>query len=261
MKKLLVIILIMLTSASQVEEKPKFFDNQYMAHAGGGYENSIYNNTEVAIRNSIDNGFNFIEVDMLLTADDKLVCFHGWDKTTYKATGIDYEGTPTYDEFMAWKIQGKHDTMDIDTFIDLMKEYPDLIIEIDLKKYGTKKTKIMIEQLVEVADYDETILDRILMQFTSEKAYFAIEEVYHFKYYQYFTYKSRIADELEDVINFCKDNEITSIAVNHMVLTDDMIKTIKDNGFYLLAFTIDDKELAQEFLDRGADTICTNFIK
>lgn len=63
------------------------------------------------------------------------------------------------------------------------------------------------------------------------------------------------------MINFCKDNEITSIAVNHMVLTDDMIKTIKDNGFYLLAFTIDDKELAQEFLDRGADTICTNFIK
>ena len=99
------------------------------------------------------------------------------------------------------------------------------------------------------------------MQFTSETAYFAIKEIYDFKYYQYFTYKSRIADELEDVISFCKDNKITSMAVNYTVLTDDMIDRIKDEGFYLLAFTIDDEDLAQEFLDRGVDTICTNFIK
>ena len=117
----------------------------------------------------------------------------------------------------------------------------------------------MINQLVELADH-MSILDRILMQFTSENAYFAIEEIYQFKYYQYFTYKSRIADELDDVIKFCKDNKVTSIAVNHTVLTNDMINTIKDNGFYLLAFTIDDEEVAQEFLEKGVDTICTNFI-
>lgn len=243
-------------------DKPKFFEYEYMAHATGGYKGNIYNNTEEALISSINNGHKFIEVDLTLTADNKLVCSHGWDKATCEATGIEYTGkAPTYDEFMAWKVHGEYNTIDASTIIDYMKEYPDLLIEVDLKKFNAKKTKLMINQLVDLADHDEAILDRILMQFTSEDAYFAIEEVYHFKYYQYFTYKSRIANELEHVINFCKDNEITSIAVNHMVLTDDMIKTIKDNGFYLLAFTIDDKELAQEFLDRGTDTICTNFIK
>lgn len=240
-----------------------FFENKYMAHAGGGYEGNIYSNTEEAIRNSINNGYKFIEVDMTLTSDDKLVCSHGWDKNTCEATGIEYTDgkAPTYDEFMSWRIHGKYDTIDASTVIEIMKEYPDLLVEIDLKKFGRARTKRAVTQLVELADYDEQILDRILMQFTSEEAFFAIEEVYSFKYYQYFTYKSRIADELEDVIKFCKDNKIVSIAVNYTVLTDDMIDRIKDNNLYLLAFTIDDEDLAQEFLDRGVDTICTNFIQ
>lgn len=242
---------------------PPFFENKYMAHAGGGYEGNIYSNTEEAIRNSIDNGYKFIEVDMTLTSDDKLVCSHGWDKNTCEATGIEYTDgkAPTYDEFMSWRIHGKYDTIDASTVIEIMKEYPDLLVEIDLKKFGRARTKRAVTQLVEAAEYDEQILDRILMQFTSETAYFAIKEIYDFKYYQYFTYKSRIADELEDVIKFCKDNKIVSIAVNYTVLTDDMIDRIKDNNLYLLAFTIDDEDLAQEFLDKGVDTICTNFIQ
>ena len=245
----------------QVEVIPPFFVNKYVAHAGGGFEDNVYSNTKEAILNSIENGFNFIEIDLTLTSDDKLVCSHGWDKNTYEAIGVDYEGVPTYNEFMSWKVQGKYDTVDADDLIGIMKEHPDLLIEIDLKKFGKARTRKAITQLVESAGRDEQILDRILMQFTSETAYFAIKEIYDFKYYQYFTYKSRIADELEDVIKFCKDNKIVSIAVNYTVLTDDMIDRIKDNNLYLLAFTIDDEDLAQEFLDRGVDTICTNFIQ
>ena len=74
-----------------------------------------------------------------------------------------------------------------------------------------------------------------------------------------FIYKSRIADELEDVIKFCKDNKTVSIAVNYTVLTDDMIDRIKDNNLYLLALLLTMR--FAEFLERGVDTICTNFIQ
>ena len=245
-----------------IHDKPKFFNNQLMAHALGGYEGNKYNNTEEALLNSIKNGFNFVEVDMTLTSDNKLVCSHGWDKATSDATGVKYTGkTPTYKEFMSWKIQGKYRTIDAKTVIDYMRRYPDLLLEIDLKKFNANKTKLMIEQLVDICEGDKTILDRILMQFTSEEAYFAIEEVYQFKYYQYFTYKSRVDKELNHIIDFCKKNNITSIAVNYTVLTDDMISRIKDNDLYLLAFTIDDSSTIQTFLDKGVDTICTNFIE
>ena len=152
-----------------------------MAHAGGGFEDSVYSNTKEAILNSIDNGFNFVELDLTLTSDDKLVCFHGWDKNTYEAIGVDYEGVPTYDEFMSWKVLGKYNTIDVNDLIDIMKEHPDLLIEVDLKKFGKARTRKAITQLIESAEHDEQILDRILMQFTSETAYFAIEEIYNFK--------------------------------------------------------------------------------
>lgn len=252
---------LILSCEVEVEE-PNFFNNDYMAHALGGYEGIIYTNTEEALVESL-NYYNFIEVDMTLTKDDKLICSHGWDEETGKYTGIVFteDEAPTYEEFMSWRLQGKYKTIDASTIVQYMREYPDLLIEIDLKKLSADKTKIMIEQLVELANNDETILDRILMQFTSEEAYFAIEEVYHFKYYQYFTYKSKLPGKLDHIIKFCRDNNVTSIAVNYTVLTDDMIEEIKSNGFYLLAFTIDDKEIAENFLQKGVDTICTNFIR
>lgn len=242
--------------------KPMFFKNDYMAHALGGYEGNIYTNSEEALINSLQY-YKFIEVDMTLTKDGKLVCSHGWDEETGKHTGITYkeDEAPDYEEFMSWKICGKYRPTDAATIIEYMRRYPELLIEIDLKKAGRKRTKLMIEQLVELAGHDESILDRILMQFTSEKAFFAIEEVYHFKYYQYFTYKSKLPDELDHVIEFCRENNITSIAVNHTVLTDEMIEKIKSNGFYLLTFTIDDRKTAEEFLQKGVDNICTNFIR
>jgi len=243
-------------------KEPMFFKYDYMAHASGGYEGNIYTNSEEAMINSLKH-YKFIEVDMTLTRDDKLICSHGWDEETSKHTGILYteNEAPSYEEFMSWKICGKYKPLDAKTVVEYMRQYPDLLIEIDLKKANADKTKLMIKQLVELASYDESILDRILMQFTSEEAFFAIEEVYHFKYYQYFTYKSKLPDKLDHIIKFCNDNNVTSIAVNYTVLTDDMIEKIKSNGFYLLAFTIDDKEMAESFLQKGVDTVCTNFIR
>lgn len=239
-----------------------FFKNNYMAHALGGYEGNKYTNSEEALINSLKY-YKFIEVDMTLSSDDKLICSHGWDEETAKHTQVIFTDgeAPSYEEFMSWKICGKYRTMDAGKIVEYMKKFPDLLIEIDLKKASVDKTKLMTEQLVSLADHDESILDRILMQFTSEEAYFAIDEAYHFKHYQYFTYKSKLPGKLDHIIKFCRKNNITSIAVNYTVLTDEMIVKIKSNGFYLLTFTIDDKKIAESFLKKGVDTVCTNFIR
>lgn len=252
-----------LTLSCEVEVKePMFFQNDYVAHALGAIEGNIYTNSEEALKNSLEH-YKFMEVDMTLTGDNKLICSHGWDEETAKYTKIVYtaDEAPNYEEFMSWKICGKYKAIDAAVIVEYMRQYPELLIEIDLKKASPEKTKVMIEQLLELADKDEEILDRILMQFTSEEAYFAIEELYHFKYYQYFTYKSKLPDKLEHVLKFCRNNNITSLAVNYTVLTDDMIDRIKAEGFYLLVFTVDDKDIAEGLLQKGVDTICTNFIR
>ena len=55
-----------------------FDDHRYIAHAGGGYKEIIYSNSEESIMKSIENGYKLIELDLLITSDDFIVASHDW---------------------------------------------------------------------------------------------------------------------------------------------------------------------------------------
>lgn len=241
-------------------DDPKFFSNKVMAHALGGYDGNIYNNTEEALQNSIQNGFKFIEVDMTLTSDNKLVCTHGFDAASCVKTGVkQYNEVPTYKQFMTTKLHEKYKAIKVSTLIKYMKKYPDLLLEIDLKDQDAEHTKIMISELIKLCHNDAAILDRILLQFYNKDNYEVIDSVYHFKYYQYFTVKNDFSD-VNGLIDFCVNNHITSVAVKYKYITEERVKLFKDNGIYILCFTVDDANSAKDFLNWGVDTICTNFL-
>lgn len=105
MKKVLITIAIMLLFVgilsnpivSASEKDNSFFGKEtVLRHAMGGmYDNEktksnpmIYNNTVEALENSIKKGYKLIELDLILTKDNELVCSHGWSEQTYKDTGI-----------------------------------------------------------------------------------------------------------------------------------------------------------------------------
>ena len=71
-----------------------------IAHGGGmvcGYETT---NSLEAVKQSIAAGYTMIELDMLLTADEKIVVVHdfgpGWTK---KYLGVSFQERPTEEEF------------------------------------------------------------------------------------------------------------------------------------------------------------------
>lgn len=241
-------------------DAPKFFNNKIMAHALGGYDGNIYNNTEEALVNAIQNGFKFIEVDMTLTSDNKLVCTHGFDDLTCERTGVlYYKEVPTYNQFITTKLHGKYKPIKVGTLIEYMRKYPDLLLEIDLKDQDAEHTKIMISKLIKVCGNDAYILNRILLQFYNKNNYEVIDSVYHFKYYQYITNKNDFKD-IDSLLKFCTSCQITSVAVNQKYITDNRIKMFKDNGIYILGYTVDDACTAKDLLNRGVDTVCTNFL-
>lgn len=51
-----------------------------MAHALGGIDGENYTNSKEALGSNYNKGVRLSEVDINLTADDKLVCVHGWKK-------------------------------------------------------------------------------------------------------------------------------------------------------------------------------------
>lgn len=259
---LFIIFVNILCIKAETKEDP-FFKYNVVRHAMGGYKNTIYSNHELALKKSIKEGYRFIELDLILTSDNKLVCSHGWDKYSCSYTGIKYtktlEKNMTYKKFMALKTHNKYATMDAKQWSEYVKKNEDIVWEIDMRTLNTKQSEKTIKELVKLFDGKSKYLDRFLIQVGSEEMYTAIYNVYNFKYFQYFIHKSEL-EYIDDVLSFCSDNNFLSVAVNYKYMSEEVVKKIKENGLKILCYTIDDKNIAQDMIHMGADTICSNYL-
>lgn len=244
-------------------DKNTFWDYKVMSHAMGGYGDNIYSNHAMALIRTIKNGQKLIEVDAILTTDGKLVMSHGWDKYSCKYNGIKYSKnnakTMTYEKFMTIKMHDKYKTMDAKQWSQYVIKHDEILWEIDLRTLTKKQATKTAKELISTFKGHEECLDRFLIQVGSEDMYNGINDVYSFKHYQYFIHKAELTT-IDSVLKFCIDKNIESMAVNYKYMSEDIVKKIKDAGLKILCYTVDDKELAQQMLDMGANTICSNFL-
>ncbi|OPJ58051.1 Ig-like domain-containing protein [Clostridium oryzae] len=219
--------------AVTVKNFPKFVNYKLMAHALGAVDNTyIYSNSLEGLEQSTKNRFKYMETDIILTSDNKLVCSHGWTKFTYDYTGVPYNAenpVMTYDEFMNTKIQGKYTTIDLSTIVEYMKKHKDVYFMFDLRTIDKATAIETTQKIIEAFKDNEKLFDRIVMQAGSQEMYEGIDSVYHFKYYQYFIHDSEI-DSIDNIINWCKKNNIVVASIYEDAITEDIIRKLKENG-------------------------------
>lgn len=259
-----ILILILVTSSPLICANEKsFWDYKIVRHAMGGYGGTIYSNHEKALKKSIEKGFKFIEVDMILTNDDKLVMSHGWDKYSCKYNGIKYskknKTNMTYKKFIKLKMHGKYNTMDANQFSEYVLNNKDILWELDLRTLNYTQSVKTAKAIIRTFNNDNNVLDKFLVQVGSEEMYKGINEVYNFKHYQYIIHDYELGNS-ENVIEFCTKKGIESIAVKKDYMNDNLVKLIKDNGLKILCYTIDNTQEARDMLSMGADVICSNFM-
>lgn len=246
------------------DKRPPMFRHQYMAHAFGGYQGYQYTNTKEAFAHAIACGFRYLETDLFLTTDEQLICAHGFKEEDCLNCGLPYEpwytAGMTREKFHALQIHGMH-TADAFFLYEKMKEYPDLYLEIDMKRLNAEKATRYATCLVEAFAHDEEALGRLLIQVNSEEMYEAIDAVYHFPYYQFNVVRKRYeAGQLKDILAYCREKGICSVALKGEYALPENIALVKDAGLSLLVYTIDSRKRAKEYFAMGVDTICTNYI-
>lgn len=121
-------------------------NNPYIAHAFGGILGDTYTNSYEAFLLNYQLGHRVFEVDFYITDDGKTVAAHDNDYWSKNATlpanlhtsGID-DATKefTYDNFMSSLWYDKYHPIDLDTLIQILKEYPDVYIVTDTKYSDT----------------------------------------------------------------------------------------------------------------------------
>ena len=237
------------------------FSNQLMAHAFGGFEGKTYCNTVAAFENSIRNGYRYFEVDLSYTSDGRLVLCHGWSKGNCKHTGFEYSpdfSYMPYDRIMNMKVHG-HEIIDAKAFYQIVKQYPEYTFEIDFHNIQGEEIKNRIRALLEDFRNDTEALDRLLIQAYSAQMYLDMDEVYHFKHYQYLVGKN--ISNLDEIITFCVDHGICVLAMRDNLAKPSFVNKIKNAGLYVMCYTVNsDISVALKLLESGVDTLCTDFI-
>ena len=121
----------------------------YIAHAGGIIDGYTYTNSLEAVENAINNGINYIELDLSITSDGYLVASHGWIGMNSVTQG----DRPTLDEFKRTKVYGRFTTLTYTMIDSIMMANPRLNLVTDKistpriinQYFGKYKDRVWVE--------------------------------------------------------------------------------------------------------------------
>lgn len=143
------------------DNHPDLSDSKYfIAHATGSVYGYTYLNSKESLINSLNNTYQYIEVDLNETIDGALVCAHDWEEfnkasipnITWKDS-CKFLKVPTLDEFRKRKIYGQFTPLTLDDVISFLPHYQFTLVTDrfsnpqKLNKYFRKeiRNRIMVE--------------------------------------------------------------------------------------------------------------------
>lgn len=143
-----------------INSDPAWMDiNAYIAH-GGGIGEFTYKNSREAFLDSIRRGFRYVELDLLLTSDGKILAGHDWVTFKQLTSYPEKTDTPLSSEVVkTLKIDGNETPLLGEDIANLMKEYPYIVLVTDkTKNYSELLEQVpyperMIVEVFNVGDY------------------------------------------------------------------------------------------------------------
>lgn len=97
-----------------------------IAHAGGAIDGYTYTNSKEALMMAIGNGYQYVELDLYMTADSQLVCLHTL-KDFDRMTGADYKKLD-FKTFRKSQFFGKYSPMTLREAVDIWEKYPFIFV-------------------------------------------------------------------------------------------------------------------------------------
>ncbi len=229
-----------------------YVENPLISHACGGINGKTYTNSKEALELAIENGHKVIEIDLALTADERLVAKHDWGKET----------VPDYEEFMNTPIYYIYTALDAETILDTMYEHEDLYIVTDIKG-NNDYLKRAFTVLVDTAKKKgmEEVLDRFVIQIYYESNYDMILQIHPFKNWIYTLYASGERD-LNRVAQFCLEKDIHVVTMPVGWIKDkEYICVFRDMNIKVYTNTINDFDTLSDFKNRGVYGFYTDYVK
>lgn len=172
--------------------------NRFIAHGGGEINGDKVTDSLEALENSYNNGFRYLELDILKTSDNYFVASHDW--ISWKKNS-EYVGSlpPTYKEFKKYKIYNKYTPLGID----------------DINKwFNSHKEAILVTDKIDLPiEFSNKFVDkkRLMMELFSMKSIYEAVDIGILYYMPTWAVVSRIQG---DKITFLKRLKVKAIVIN-----------------------------------------------
>ncbi len=237
---------------------------RYIIHAAGYVTDPegrklSYTNSMEALQNCYDLGNRVVEIDLMSTSDDEIVCAHDNEDEDIKqwAYEVDDAGwmnnPPTKETFLAAKFAGTLTTMSLDDLAGFMKEHADLYVVTDVKDDNRDVCEAVRERYPE-------LVNNFIIQIYHEDEYDRIRK-YGFNNMIYTLYRATDEElEKDELIRFVRDSNLTGITfwAEYPDQYSETFEALKELGIPLFVHTINDKEDMKKYIDIGVSGIYTD---
>ncbi len=210
-----------------------------VAHRGASaYE---LENTLEAFKKALELGARFIECDVRLSKDNKLVVFH--DANLQRVWRVN----ANVNELTAEELK-KYRVPELSEVIDLLKTPKAKLLKtkllIEIKEPGLEKP---IAEIIK----KKRVLRQVVVVSFFEESLKKIKELINVKTGFIFSLRN-------DALSIAKKINCDWIIPRYDVVTKELVKEAHKNKMKVLAWTVDDKKLAEGLIKLGVDGIASN---
>jgi glycerophosphoryl diester phosphodiesterase len=222
-----------------------------ITHACGQINGVNYSNSKEALSYSYHGqGSNFIEIDINLSADDKYVLIHDWDKTFEYLFGYNIKKAPKAADFKKLKIRDSFSTQTLEEFLSFMQENQDLHLVTDVKAGGN------IRFLEFIKNHYPKLLTRIYIQCYDFNEYRTIKD--QGALHQILSLYQEDKIEFSKLDEFIKNNQVKYVSINKPRAMSDFILSLSKNDITILTHTVNNTEELNILLQRGVNSVFTD---
>ena len=214
-----------------------------IAHAGGDVRSYNTTNSLEAVQQAVSAGHTLIELDMLITADEKIVMVHDFGSSwTVEHLGVKFKERPTEEEYLSNRIHGIFTPMSFDMLTEILDEHPDVRIVTDCKENSLELLSLISRKY---PDYIGNIAPQIY-------DYYQYEQVKRFGYKDIiFTLYTMGYMDYDRLLSFVRDNDIFAVTVGVGYLYEDAAYRLAKDGVRVYMHPLNDFEEANMLMEKG----------
>lgn len=236
-------------------------DTTVIAHAMGSVDGEATLNCLEGFQEQYGKGVRVFEVDLRLTADQRVVLRHDWRAGWQE--GVSETAVPTLEEFLDKPLLGRYTPLSFRDLLELMEAYPDICIVTDSKFTDAEIVKLQFTSMVQDAQALglSYLLDRMAVQVYDPLMFKVVDSVHHFRHYIYTLYVEgfgRTEESFREKALFCTQNGIQGITMWDTWWDGAYASIAARCGIQVYTHTVNDSQQALALLESGVAAVYTD---